>query len=90
MLLTVLTIGSLGLGVFYIASMTFLQISAPDALKVTTGGAYYLFLGLGMFAGPPLFTAVAQDQGYLWAMLGYACLLGAGAVALWASLKQKG
>ncbi|MHC1762093.1 MAG: MFS transporter [Negativicutes bacterium] len=91
-LLCVLTIGSLGLGVFCIASMTFLQNCVPDALKGTTGGTYYLFWGLGMFAGPPLFTAVVQDQGYLGAMLGYACLLGAGAVALWASLnlKQKG
>lgn len=51
-LIFVLSIGSLGLGVFCIASMTFLQGAVPDALKGTTGGAYYLFWGLGMFVGP--------------------------------------
>lgn len=89
-LLCVLTFGSLGLGVFCIASMSFLQTSVPDALKGATGGAYYLFWGLGMFAGPPLFAFVTQFQGYLWAMLGYAGLLGAGAGVIWTSLKQKG
>ncbi|MBP2666921.1 MAG: hypothetical protein H6Q76_1901 [Firmicutes bacterium] len=58
------------------ASMTFLQDAVPDALKGATGGAYYLFWGLGMFVGPPLFAMMAQDQGYFRAMQVYAGLLG--------------
>jgi len=81
-LLFVLSIGSLGLGVFCIASMTFLQDAVPDALKGTTGGAYYLFWGLGMFVGPPIFAMMAQDQGYFWAMQVYAGLLGLGALGI--------
>ncbi len=89
-LLLVLSIGSLGLGVFCIASMTFLQGAVPDALKGTTGGAYYLFWGLGMFVGPPLFTMMAQGQGYFWAMQAYAGLLGLGALGIVAMIKRKG
>ncbi|MHC1758971.1 MAG: MFS transporter [Negativicutes bacterium] len=88
-LLLLLSIGSLGMGVFCIASMTFLQGAVPDALKGTIGGAYYLFWGLGMFVGPPLFTMMAQGQGYFWAMQAYVGLLGLGALGIVAVVKRK-
>ncbi len=50
----VLTLASLGLGVFYLSSMAFLNNEAPDSLKGTISGAYYLFWGIGFFAGPLL------------------------------------
>lgn len=49
-----LTLASLGLGVFYLSSMAFLNEAAPDSLKGTISGAYYLFWGVGMFFGPVL------------------------------------
>lgn len=48
----ILTLGSLGLGVFYLSSMAFLNETVPDSLKGTISGAYYLFWGGGMFLGP--------------------------------------
>lgn len=50
--LFVLTLASLGLGVFYLASLAFLNAYAPDSLKGTISGAYFLFWGFGYFAGP--------------------------------------
>jgi len=47
-----LTIASLGLGVFYLSSMAFLNEVVPNSLKGTISGAYYLFWGIGFFFGP--------------------------------------
>jgi MFS family permease len=52
-ILATLTIASLGLGVFYLASMIFLNETVGESLKGTISGAYYLFWGIGMFLGPP-------------------------------------
>lgn len=49
-----LTAGSLGLGVFYLSSMAYLNEVVPDTLKGTISGAYYLFWGIGFFVGPLL------------------------------------
>jgi MFS family permease len=48
----ILTLASLGLGVFYLSSMAFLNDNTHDSLKGTISGAYYLFWGAGMFCGP--------------------------------------
>lgn len=53
-----LTTGSLGLGVFCIASMAYLNDIVPDSLKGTISGAYYLFWGIGMFFGPIIISAL--------------------------------
>lgn len=50
----VLTLTSLGLGVFYLSSMAFLNDIVPNSFKGTISGAYYLFWGIGMFFGPVL------------------------------------
>ena len=50
----ILALTSLGLGVFFLSSLVFLNEAAPDSLKGTISGAYYLFWGPGMFCGPVL------------------------------------
>lgn len=47
-----LTLASLGLGMFGVASIAYLNECVPDTLKGTISGAYYLFWGLGYFLGP--------------------------------------
>lgn len=74
-ILSVLTVASLGMGIFYLASMAFLNENTPDSLKGTVSGAYYLFWGLGMFFGPPVMTQFAMSIGFQGAMLGYSWLL---------------
>jgi MFS family permease len=56
----ILGIVSLGLGVFYLASMAFLNEHVTDSLKGTISGAYYLFWGVGMFFGPILVTKIGE------------------------------
>ena len=51
-----LTLAAFGLGAFYLASMARLNDTAPDTLKGSISGAYYLAWGLGMSV-----TAVAVD-----------------------------
>jgi MFS family permease len=47
-----LTLASLGLGMFCVSSMAYLNEGVSDSLKGTISGAYYLFWGLGYFLGP--------------------------------------
>lgn len=55
---------SFGLGTFYLSSMAFLNETVPDSLKGTISGAYFLFWGIGNFAGPPLVGLVVQGLGH--------------------------
>jgi MFS family permease len=43
---------SLGLGIFCVSSLAYLNETVSDSLKGTISGAYYLFWGLGYFLGP--------------------------------------
>jgi MFS family permease len=63
-ILIVLTVGGLGLGVFYLASMAFLNEIVPDALKGTISGAYYLFWGIGFCFGPALIGSSQSGLGF--------------------------
>ncbi|MDL2298979.1 MFS transporter [Synergistaceae bacterium OttesenSCG-928-D05] len=47
-----LAISAGALGGFFVASMAFMNERAPDHLKGTISGAYYLFWGAGYFFGP--------------------------------------
>jgi MFS family permease len=47
-----LTLASLGLGVFCVSSMAYLNECVPESLKATISGSYYLSWGLGYFLGP--------------------------------------
>ncbi len=49
-----LTIASIGLGVFCVSSIAYLNECVPDGLKATISSAYYLAWGLGYFLGPML------------------------------------
>lgn len=70
-----LTVASLGMGVFYLASMGFLNDIVPNSLKGTISGAYYLFWGVGMFFGPPIITKIAAYFSFQAAMTGYSLLM---------------
>jgi MFS family permease len=74
LILLVLTIVSFGMGVFYLASMAYLNEIVPDSLKGTISGAYYLFWGSGYFFGPLLITQAADSIGFQAAMAGYSSL----------------
>ncbi|MEL7567696.1 MAG: MFS transporter [Dehalobacterium sp.] len=71
----VLTMASLGIGIFHLASMTFLNESVPDSLKGTISGTYYYFWGIGMFFGPPIMTRIATSINFQASMSGYSFLL---------------
>jgi MFS family permease len=60
----VLTLASLGLGVFYLSSMAFLNEIVPNSLKGTISGAYYLFWGIGFFFGPILIGKLGELPGF--------------------------
>lgn len=60
----ILTLTSLGLGVFYLSSMAFLNEIVPNSLKGTISGAYYLFWGIGFFFGPILIGKLGELPGY--------------------------
>ena len=75
LLLFALTVASLGMGVFYLASMGFLIEIVPTYLKGTISGAYYLFWGIGMFLGPPAITQIASYTSFQTALAGYSFLI---------------
>ncbi|GHV28098.1 MFS transporter [Synergistales bacterium] len=66
--LSFLTVCSLGLGSFYLASLAFLNSAAPDELKGTIAGTYFLFWGAGYMFGPvcvgKLNEAVCMNAGF--------------------------
>lgn len=74
-ILIALTFSSLGLGIFYLSSMTFLNETVDEALKGTISGAYYLFWGIGMFFGPPILSLVASFAGFGTSLAFYAVAL---------------
>ena len=51
-LVGILALASFGLGTFYLASMAFLNENVAAVFRGAISGAYYLFWGIGMFAGP--------------------------------------
>lgn len=69
-----LSIASLGMGTFYLASMGYLNEIVPNSLKGTISGAYYLFWGIGMFFGPPIMTQISTHTSFHVAVLVYSFL----------------
>ncbi|KJS10412.1 MAG: MFS transporter [Peptococcaceae bacterium BRH_c8a] len=70
----ILAVAGLGLGVFYLSSLAYLNEVVPDNLKGTISGAYFLFWGAGMFFGPALVGKLGELSGpsagfYLFALL---------------------
>lgn len=62
-LLAALASAGMGLGIFYLASMIFLNGAVDERYKGTVSGAYYLFWGIGMFFGPPALSACFLVKG---------------------------
>ena len=60
----ILALAGLGLGVFYLASMAFLNEQVPNSLKGTISGAYYLFWGIGFFLGPIVVGRLGELPGF--------------------------
>jgi MFS family permease len=63
-LVLILSASSLGLGIFYLSSMAFINDIFPSALKGTISGVYFLFWGIGMFCGPIVAAKYAEFRGY--------------------------
>jgi Major Facilitator Superfamily. len=51
------------LGGFFVSSMAFLNEKAPDSLKGTISGSYYLFWGMGYFLGPIMWGIIGSMVG---------------------------
>ena len=62
--IVILCISSFGLGLFYLASLAFLNENAPATSKGAVSGLYYLFWGLGMFWGPMILANYIQYKSY--------------------------
>lgn len=80
-LLAALAVTSLGLGVFYLASMIFLNETVDERFKGTISGSYYLFFGLGLCFGPLIYSFAAGAAGDEAALFG-----GAGLFVVFAAL----
>ncbi len=74
-ILIALTFASLGLGVYYLSSMAFLNEVVPNLLKGTISGAYYLFWGIGFFFGPLIVGRIGELSGYSLGFIIYSTLL---------------
>ncbi len=74
-ILIALTFASLGLGVYYLSSMAFLNEVVPNSLKGTISGAYYLFWGIGFFFGPLVVGRIGELSGYSLGFIIYSTLL---------------
>jgi MFS family permease len=60
----ILSMASIGLGIFYIASMALLNELVPNSLKGTISGAYFLFWGIGYFFGPIIMGRLGELPGF--------------------------
>lgn len=75
-----ITAGSMG--GFFVSSMAFLNEQAPDHLKGTISGAYYLFWGAGYFFGPIIWGLCGVWFGMTESFMVFSLLLGLTAVFL--------
>jgi MFS family permease len=75
LIIVVLTLAGFGMGVFYLASMAYLNEIVSGSLKGTISGAYYLFWGSGYFFGPLLITKVVDLIDFQTAMSSYSALV---------------
>lgn len=80
--MALLGVGTTGLGCFFVASMAYLNEKAPESLKGTISGAYYLFWGVGYFAGPLLWGVLGRWMGQTLSFVLFGAVLAAQAVLL--------
>jgi MFS family permease len=86
-----LTTAGLGLGVFCVSSMAFLNEAVSDSLKGTVSGAYYLSWAVGYFFGPLAAGKMSTSAGFeaVFRLLAALLVLEAGALAL-AQWRERG
>lgn len=89
LVLLALTVASLGMGTFHLASMGFLNEIVPDYLKGTISGAYYFFWGIGMFFGPPIIAKISICTSFKVSMTGYSLFILLVAIGLMISSRYK-
>jgi MFS family permease len=77
-----LTLASLGLGMFCVSSLAYLNERVSDSLKGTISGAYYLFWGLGYFLAPLVAGELGNSVGLSVSFYSLAALLGVEAILL--------
>lgn len=77
-----LTLASTGLGIFLLSSMTYLNGCVSDAMKGTVSGAFYLFWGVGYFAGPLAIGDLGKLAGFPACFVGLSFLFAANALAV--------
>ncbi|MGA7875884.1 MAG: MFS transporter [Desulfoferrobacter sp.] len=77
-----LTLASAGLGAFSLSSMTYLNGCISDSMKGTVSGAFYLFWGVGYFAGPLAVGDLGKLAGFPMCFVGLSFLFAANALAI--------
>ena len=79
-----LATAGLGLGLFCVSSMAFLNETVPDSLKGTVSGAYCLSWGAGYFLGPLTAGRMSTSVGFkaVFPLLAVFLVLEAGTLAL--------
>ncbi len=82
-----ITAGSMG--GFFVASMAFLNERAPDHLKGTISGAYYLFWGMGYFLGPIMWGLGGAIFGMMESFFVFSILVALTAAALGTAKQQR-
>ncbi|MEW6265371.1 MAG: MFS transporter [Thermodesulfobacteriota bacterium] len=78
-----LALASLGLGIFCVSSMAYLNERVSEAVKGTISGAFYFFWGTGYFIGPLLLGKLGHSEN--WAV-GFSGLAGLFMIELMACL----
>ena len=71
-----LTLAGLGLGMFCVASMAYLNDRVGPAFKGAVSGAFYFFWGMGYLAGPMALGRVGNRLGFITAFALFAGVLG--------------
>jgi len=73
--IAILFVSGLGLGIFCVSSMAFLNERVSDALKGTISGAFYFSWGAGYFFGPLLLGTVGNRLSFQVGFSGFAALI---------------
>jgi MFS family permease len=85
-----LFIAALGLGLFAVSSMVFLNRGVPDSLRGTISGAFYLFWGTGFFIGPLMLGSFTTVKGFETGFMTVAACFLCGGIVLLCTGKNMG
>lgn len=88
--LAAVLVASVGLGTFFLASMSFLNSTVSEKLKGTISGTYYLFWGIGFFTGPIIVGRAMSSFGDKIGLALFASVMLAECAALFLTLRRTG